>query len=79
MVYSNEILDSEGNVVFRCEFDDRFDYTEKDMFYFMYRIGFFSVLRDVKKFWTDVKYRKELLRRDKEVDKLYRKYVRFNK
>jgi len=58
MVYSNEITDSEGNVVFRCEFDDRFDFTQKDMFYLMHKIGLF-------------------IRRDKETDKLYKKYQRF--
>ena len=77
MVYSNEITDSEGNVIMRIELDDRFDFTPKDMFYLFHRIGLFGVLNNVKRFWVDKKYQKEVLRRDKETDKLYRKYQRF--
>ena len=77
MVYSNEITDDEGNVVFRCEFDDRFDFTQKDMFYLMHKIGLFAMLGNIKKFWVDKVYQKEIKRRDKETDKLYKKYQRF--
>ena len=77
MVYSNEITDSEGNVVFRCEFDDRFEFKEKDMFYLMHRIGLFGMLGNIKRFWVDKKYQKDVIRRNKETDKLYKKYQRF--
>jgi hypothetical protein len=77
MVYGNEITDSEGNVVFRCEFDDRFEFKEKDMFYLMHKVGLFGMLGSIKKFWVDKKYQKGVIKRDKETDKLYRKYKRF--
>lgn len=77
MVYSNEITDSEGNVIMRLELDDRFDFTPKDMFYLMHRAGLFQAIANIKRFWVDKKYQKEVLRRDKEADKLYKKYRKF--
>jgi hypothetical protein len=77
MVYSNEITDSEGNVIMRIELDDRFDFTPKDMFYLMHKIGLYSAMSNIKRFWTDKKYQKEIVRRDKETDKLYKRYKRF--
>ena len=74
MVYGNEVNDSEGEVIFRFEFDDKGKFSEKDMFYLMYRVGVFGMMTNVKKFWTDEKFKKEVLRRDKETDKLYKKY-----
>lgn len=76
MVYGNEITDSEGNVIMRFEFDDRFEFNEKDMFYLMYKVGFYQAIAGIKRFWVDDKYRKDLIRRDKETDKLYKKYQR---
>ena len=74
MVYGNEVNDSEGEVIFRFEFDDKGLFSEKDMFYLMYRVGVFGMMTNVKKFWTDEKFKKEVLRRDKETDNLYKKY-----
>lgn len=77
MVYGNEITDSEGNVVMRLELDDRFEFNPKDMFYLMQKVGLFSVMSNIKRFWIDKKYQKDIIRRDKETDKLYKKYKRF--
>jgi hypothetical protein len=77
MVYSNEITDGDGNVIMRLELDDRFDFNEKDMFYLMHKVGLFSVMSNIKRFWTDKVYQKSVIRRDKETDKLYKKYQRF--
>lgn len=74
MVYGNEVTDGEGEVIFRFEFDDKGLFSEKDMFYMMYRVGVFGMMTNVKKFWTDKKFTKEVLQRDKETDKLYKKY-----
>jgi hypothetical protein len=77
MVYSNEITNSEGDVIMRLELDDRFDFNQKDMFYLMHKVGLYSAVSNIKKFWVDKKYQKEIIRRDKETDKLYKKYKRF--
>ena len=74
MVYGNEVTNEGEQVIFRFEFDDREEFSEKDMFYMMYRVGVFGMMTNVKKFWMDPKFRKEVLRRDKETDKLYKKY-----
>lgn len=74
MVYGNEVTNPEEQVVFRFEFDDRGEFSEKDMFYMMYRMGVFGLMTNVKKFWVDKKFAKEVLKRDKETDKLYKKY-----
>jgi hypothetical protein len=76
-VYSNEITNSEGDVIMRLELDDRFDFNQKDMFYLMHKVGLYSAVSNIKKFWVDKKYQKEIIRRDKETDKLYKKYKRF--
>ena len=76
MVYGNEVTNEDEQVIFRFEFDDREEFTEKDMFYLMYRVGVFGLMTNVKKFWKDKKFQKEVLRRDKETDKLYKKYQR---
>jgi hypothetical protein len=77
MVYSNEITNSEGDVIMRLELDDRFDFNQKDMFYLMHKVGLFSAVAGIKRFWIDKKYQKEIVRRDKETDKLYKRYKRF--
>lgn len=74
MVYGNEVNDSEGEVIFRFEFDDKGRFSEKDMFYMMYKVGMFNVMGGVRRFWSDDKFVKEVLKRDKETDKLYKKY-----
>lgn len=74
MVYGNEVSNDDGEVIFRFEFDDRSLFTEKDMFYMMYRVGVFGLMTNVKRFWNDPKFRKEVLRRSKETDKLYKQY-----
>lgn len=74
MVYGNEVNNEDGEVIFRFEFDDKSEFSEKDMFYMMYRVGVFGLMTNVKRFWGDKKFQKEVLRRDKETDKLYKKY-----
>ena len=74
MVYGNEVTNEDEQVIFRFEFDDREEFSEKDMFYMMYRMGVFGLMTNVKKFWGDKKFAKEVLKRDKETDKLYKKY-----
>ena len=72
MLYSK--LVEGGDCAFKVEFDDGSKFNEKDVFYIMHNLGIFGALANMGEFARNKHARKDILKRTKKMDSLYREY-----
>jgi hypothetical protein len=74
MIHGRQIENEEFK--FTVELDVE-TYTDKDVFYIMHKLGILNCLIHMRKFRDDKKFRRETLRRDKETDRMFKAYIKY--
>jgi|GEM_PF-5095120 len=73
MFYGKEVKGDDCSFVFEFNnFAEKF--TDKDMFYIMANLGIFKMIANTGEFVRNVKSRRKILMRTKELDKKYEEY-----